>query len=104
MYLNGVILVSPTGLGIDRDGPVRAGLRLPYFAAAAWYHNALPAESEMRRFSNLSLPLAILDYGDGGVTRYRLAVGEFDTIEAAQLAMQSASGQLPNGTWVRRIR
>lgn len=62
------------------------------------------AESEMRWFSNLSLPLAILDYGDGGVTRYRLAVGKFDTIEAAQLAMQSASGQLPNGTWVRRIR
>ncbi|MCH8246106.1 MAG: SPOR domain-containing protein [Bacteroidetes bacterium] len=62
------------------------------------------AEIEMRRFSNLSLPLAILDYGDGGVTRYRLAVGKFDTIEAAQLAMQSASGQLPNGTWVRRIR
>lgn len=42
MYLNGVILVSPTGIGIKRDGPVKAANRLPYFAAAAWYHNALP--------------------------------------------------------------
>ena len=42
MYLNGVILVSPTGLGIDRDGPVEAANRLPYFAAAAWYHKKLP--------------------------------------------------------------
>ncbi len=44
MYLNGVILVSPTGLGIKRDGPVVAANRLPYFAAAAWYHKMLPAE------------------------------------------------------------
>ena len=41
MYLNGVILVSPTDIGIDRYGPVKAANRLPYFAAAAWYHNAL---------------------------------------------------------------
>lgn len=43
MYLNGVILVSPTGLGIERDGPVGAANRLPYFAATAWYHKMLPA-------------------------------------------------------------
>ncbi len=41
MYLNGVILVSPTGLGIDRDGPVGDATPLPYFAATAWYHGAL---------------------------------------------------------------
>ena len=41
MYLNGVILVSPTGIGIKRDGPVGAANRLPYFAAAAWYQKAL---------------------------------------------------------------
>ena len=29
MYLNGVVLVSPTGLGIKRDGPVDAANRLP---------------------------------------------------------------------------
>lgn len=41
MYLNGVILVSPTGLGIGRDGPVKSANRLPYFTAAAWYQQAL---------------------------------------------------------------
>ncbi|MBA6328045.1 carboxypeptidase [Colwellia sp. MB02u-6] len=41
MYLNGVILVSPTDIGIKRDGPVKAANRLPYFAATAWYHKAL---------------------------------------------------------------
>lgn len=44
MYLNGVILVSPTGLGIDREGPVDAANRLPYYAAAAWYHKKLPSK------------------------------------------------------------
>ena len=41
MYLNGVILVSPTELGIDREGPVEIANRIPYFAAAAWYHKQL---------------------------------------------------------------
>ncbi len=42
MYLNGVVLVSPTDLGIKRNGAPDAALRLPYFAATAWYHKALP--------------------------------------------------------------
>lgn len=42
MYLNGVILVSPTELGIKREGIVEAANRLPYFTAAAWYQKALP--------------------------------------------------------------
>ncbi|TDN88003.1 carboxypeptidase C (cathepsin A), partial [Salegentibacter sp. 24] len=53
MYLNGVILVSPTELGIERDGPVGIANRLPYFAAAAWYHNALPAELQNRELEDL---------------------------------------------------
>ena len=44
MYLNGVVLVSPTDIGIERNGPVKAANRLPYFAAAAWYHNALDSD------------------------------------------------------------
>ena len=48
MYLWGVILVSPTDIGIDRDGPVRKANRLPYFAATAWYHNQLPPELQNR--------------------------------------------------------
>lgn len=48
MYLNGVILVSPTELGIERDGPVEAALRLPYFAATAWDHKKLPADLQRK--------------------------------------------------------
>lgn len=53
MYLNGVILVSPTGLGIDRDGPVAAANRLPYFAAAAWYQKALSPELQQKDLDEL---------------------------------------------------
>jgi carboxypeptidase C (cathepsin A) len=48
MYLNGVILVSPTGLGVERAGPVREALYLPYYTATAWYHNALTPELQAR--------------------------------------------------------
>ena len=53
MYLNGVILVSPTELGIDRDGPVVAANRLPYFAAAAWYHKALPSTLQNKDLTDM---------------------------------------------------
>lgn len=56
MYLNGVILVSPTGLGIDRSGPVEKANRLPYFAAAAWYHKQLPADIQSMDLEEL-LPI-----------------------------------------------
>lgn len=48
MFLNGVVLVSPTDLGIKRNGPVNAALHLPYFAATAWYHKALPTELQQK--------------------------------------------------------
>lgn len=48
MYLNGVILVSPTSLGIDRDGPVGRALMLPYYAATAWYHKALATDLQQK--------------------------------------------------------
>lgn len=48
MYLNGVVLVSPTELGIERDGPVDAANRLPYFAATAWYHKVLPSDLQQK--------------------------------------------------------
>jgi len=53
MYLNGVVLVSPTGLGIDRDGPVAAANRLPYFAATAWYHKQLEPALQNRPLADL---------------------------------------------------
>ncbi len=53
MYLNGVILVSPTGLGIDRDGPVGAALYLPHYTATSWYHDALAPDLQARDLGEL---------------------------------------------------
>lgn len=53
MYLNGVILVSPTNMGIDRDGPVGDAISLPYYAATAWYHEVLPEELQNRELRDL---------------------------------------------------
>src|SRR5688572_27898369 len=48
MYLNGVILVSPTELGIKREGTMESALALPYYTAAAWYHKKLPADLQQK--------------------------------------------------------
>lgn len=42
MYLNGVIMVSPADYKVLRTGgPVSSALNLPYYTAAAWFHNKL---------------------------------------------------------------
>ena len=48
MYLNGVVLVSPTDLGLKREGPVGDALSLPYYTAAAWYQKVLPADLQQK--------------------------------------------------------
>jgi carboxypeptidase C (cathepsin A) len=53
IFLNGVVLVSPTGLGIDRDGPVGDALALPHYTATAWYHGALEPELQERDLDDL---------------------------------------------------
>lgn len=53
MYLNGVVLVSPTELGIKRDGPIQDALMLPYYAATAWYHQALPADLQSKDLTDM---------------------------------------------------
>ncbi len=53
MYFNGVILVSPTGLGLDRSGPVSAANYLPYYAATAWYHGVLPADLQAKDLDDI---------------------------------------------------
>ncbi|ARA93645.1 carboxypeptidase [Rhodothermaceae bacterium RA] len=59
MYLNGVILVSPTGLGLEPP-TLRARsevLKLPYYTAAAWYHSKLPPDLQAMDLDDL-LPVA----------------------------------------------
>ena len=55
MYLNGVILVSPTGMGLDAPGPSprSEALKLPYYTAAAWYHEQLDTELQQRELTDL---------------------------------------------------
>jgi carboxypeptidase C (cathepsin A) len=53
MYLDGVVLVSPTDLGIKRDGPVGEALMLPYYAATAWYHKVLAADLQSKDLTDV---------------------------------------------------
>jgi carboxypeptidase C (cathepsin A) len=55
MFLNGVVLVSPTGLGLEPDGPMPRSsvLKLPYYTAAAWYHNQLDPSLQNRDLSDI---------------------------------------------------
>ena len=53
MYLNGVILVSPTDLGLTRGDVTSSANILPYYAAAAWFHNELPPELQQRDLTDL---------------------------------------------------
>ena len=39
-----MVLVSPTEIGIKREGPVQDALYLPYYAATAWHHGQLAPE------------------------------------------------------------
>ncbi|MGH7540958.1 MAG: S10 family peptidase, partial [Gemmatimonadota bacterium] len=55
MYLNGVILVSPTGLGLEPEGPAPRAtvLKLPYYTAAAHYHGQLAPELQGRELADI---------------------------------------------------
>ncbi|GAB3889310.1 S10 family peptidase [Spirosoma agri] len=53
MYLNGVILVSPTDLGIERGGPIAAANMLPYYAATAWYHKVLAPDLQQKDLNDI---------------------------------------------------
>ncbi len=49
MYLNGVIMVSPADYKVFRDNdPISSALNMPYFAATAWHHKALPSDLQSK--------------------------------------------------------
>ncbi len=82
MYLNGVVLVSPTGLGIKRDGPVLAGNRLPYFTAAAWHHKVLP-----KALQDLDLLEALQQSEDYAINQYIPALAKGGFLDEKQRQM-----------------
>ncbi|MGK7391361.1 MAG: S10 family peptidase [Candidatus Cyclobacteriaceae bacterium M2_1C_046] len=49
MYLNGVIMVSPADYRLFGSDPaLSSAINLPYFAAAAWYHEMLPQDLQQK--------------------------------------------------------
>ncbi len=48
IYLNGIILVSMTGLDVDQGDDISYATALPHLAATAWYHRQLPADLQAR--------------------------------------------------------
>jgi len=118
MFLNGVVLVSPTGLGLEPEGPMPRSsvLKLPYYTAAAWYHEQLTPElqnkdlteilPEVERFTIEEL-LPALSYGGfisqnrkdqlvGQIARYSGLSEEF--VEDYNLAVPS------NAFWKELLR
>jgi carboxypeptidase C (cathepsin A) len=90
MYLNGVILVSPTGLGLETPGasPRSEALKLPYYAATAWYHEKLPADLQRR-----DLPELLSEVEDYTIEEYVPALtraGSIDDDRRQQVAEQVA--------------
>jgi len=55
VFLNGVILVSPTGMGLEPPAmtPRSEILKLPYYAATAWYHDALSSNLQQMELNDL---------------------------------------------------
>lgn len=55
VFLNGVILVSPTGMGLEPPAmtPRSEILKLPYYAATAWYHEALGSDLQQMELHDL---------------------------------------------------
>ena len=54
MYLNGVIMVSPADYKVIRvGGPVSSALNLPYYAAAAWFHNQLEVDLQQKDLTDM---------------------------------------------------
>ncbi|WP_340063080.1 S10 family peptidase [Ascidiimonas aurantiaca] len=88
MYLNGVILVSPTGLGIERGGPVEVANRLPYFAAAAWYQKALAPELQTKDLDEL-LP-EVENYAINELLPSLVMGGFLEPEKKQEIAMQMA--------------
>jgi carboxypeptidase C (cathepsin A) len=85
IYLNGVILVSMTGLGIEQGSDVSYATALPQLTATAWYHQQLPNDLQSRSLRQVLDEVeafAMTDYVAALVQGDRLA--DADRSEMAQ--------------------
>src|SRR5690554_7754 len=88
MYLNGVILVSPTNLGISSQGSVANALILPYYTATAWYHNKLAPNLQQKDLEEL-LP-EVEDFAVNNLLPALVRGGSLAENEKQQLAKTAA--------------
>ncbi|MEK9852102.1 MAG: carboxypeptidase [Flavobacteriaceae bacterium] len=89
MYLNGVIMVSPADYKVIRvGGPVSSALNLPYYAAAAWFHNKLPARLQQKDLTEV-LP-EVEDYTINTVIPTLAKGGFIDAEEKIEVANKMA--------------
>jgi carboxypeptidase C (cathepsin A) len=81
LYLNGVILVSMTGLNVDAGEDVSFATSLPHLAATAWYHRQLADDLQ-------SMPIrAFLDEVEAfAMGDYLVALVKGDRLDDAQRA------------------
>lgn len=78
LFVNGVILVSPTGLGMSQvlPGSIR---NLPHYAATAWYFGRLPTELQ-----NRSLEDVLGEVEEFALTEYPEALARGGALEGAE--------------------
>ncbi len=89
MYLNGVILVSPADYKVfNSDSPISSGINLPYFAAAAWFHKALPADLQNKDLLEV-LP-EVEEYALSTLMPALAKGGALSTTEKEKVAVQIA--------------
>lgn len=93
VFLNGVILVSPTGMGLEPPAmtPRSEILKLPYYAATAWYHDALSTNLQQMELNDLLSEVeeyTIDTYLPAVAKGYTLSDSERDDI-ATQVAQYS---------------
>lgn len=83
IYLNGVILVSMTGLGVEKGTDVSYATSLPQLTAIAWYHEQLPPdlqEQPLRSVLDEAEAFAMGDYLSALVKGDRIGEGERDAV------------------------
>ena len=62
------------------------------------------ADAVLQDFADRQMPSDVLTSTDAeGVTRYRIGLGQFPTLDAADAMRQEMADQLPEGTWILRI-
>ena len=79
VYLNGVILVSMTDLGIEKGPDVAFATSLPQMTATAWYHKQLGAELQARPLRQVLDEVEVFALGD-----YLAALVQGDRLDAAR--------------------